>query len=144
MHFPKLDKKSLTDGIVIPQFVKVHQSFKNDNLADPVATLQEQLLKLDAKTIASVDGKRIGISAGSRGVPYYKELMKTLCDQLKAWGASPFVFPAMGSHAGATGEGQKVISPSIATRMLTKPTASSCSIKSSHTPTSKAPTNRAF
>lgn len=107
MHFPKLDKKSLTDGIVIPQFVKVHQSFKNDNLADPVATLQEQLLKLDAKTIASVDGKRIGISAGSRGVPYYKELMKTLCDQLKAWGASPFVFPAMGSHAGATGEGQK-------------------------------------
>ena len=33
--------------------------------------------------------------------------MKVLCDQLKAWKAQPFVFPAMGSHAGATAEGQK-------------------------------------
>lgn len=30
-----------------------------------------------------------------------------MVQQLKEWGADPFVFPAMGSHAGATAEGQK-------------------------------------
>ena len=107
MFFPKLDKQSLTDGIVIPQMVKVHQSFPHKDLADPVGTLKQQLLALDEKTTASLPGKRIGITAGSRGLPHYKEIMKALCDQLKAWGAKPFVFPAMGSHAGATAEGQK-------------------------------------
>lgn len=107
MQFPKLDKKSLTDDIVLPMMVKVRQSYPDVDLPDPVGHLKEQLLALDPATIASLKGKRIGITAGSRGLPYYKELMKAMCDQLKIWGAEPFVFPAMGSHAGATAEGQK-------------------------------------
>ena len=107
MQFPKVDKIPLTDQIVIPEMVKVRQHFAYEDLEDPVATLKEQLLALDPATIAGVNGKRIGISAGSRGVPFYKEMMRAICDQLKAWGAKPFIFPAMGSHAGATGEGQK-------------------------------------
>ena len=43
MFFPKLDKQSLTDGIVIPQMVKVHQAFPHKDLADPVGTLKQQL-----------------------------------------------------------------------------------------------------
>ena len=81
MFFPKLDKQSLTDGIVIPQMVKVHQSFPHKDLDDPVGTLKQQLLALDEKTTASLPGKRIGITAGSRGLPHYKEIMKALCDQ---------------------------------------------------------------
>ena len=104
MQFPKLDKKSLTDGIEIPQMVKVRQKYPDLDLADPVAALQAQLAAIDGSNLR---GKRIGITAGSRGLPHYKEIMKALCDQLKAWGAEPFVFPAMGSHAGATAEGQK-------------------------------------
>lgn len=107
MQFPKLNKKSLTDGIEVPQMVKVRQKYPDLDMADPVGSLREQLLALDPATIAGLKGKRIGITAGSRGLPLYKEIMKALCDQLKAWGAQPFVFPAMGSHAGATGEGQK-------------------------------------
>ena len=107
MQFPKLDKKSLTDGIRIPQMVRVRQKYPDVDLADPVGTLCEQLCAMDAATVAGLKGKRIGITAGSRGLPYYKEILKALCDQLKAWGAEPFVFPAMGSHAGATAEGQK-------------------------------------
>ena len=107
MQFPKLDKQSLTEGIVIPKMVKVRQSFPSHNLTDPIGRLKEQLQSLDKNTIENLAGKRIGITAGSRGLPHYKELMKVLCDQLKAWKAQPFVFPAMGSHAGATAEGQK-------------------------------------
>lgn len=50
MFFPKLDKQSLTDGIVIPQMVKVHQSFPHTDLADPVGVLKKQLLTLDTAT----------------------------------------------------------------------------------------------
>lgn len=107
MQFPKLDKKSLTDGIELPMMVKVRQKYPDVDLPDPVAHLKEQLLTLDEATVSGLKGKRIGITAGSRGLPYYKELMKAMCDQLKAWGALPFVFPSMGSHAGATAEGQK-------------------------------------
>ena len=107
MQFPKLNKASLTDGIKIPQMVKVRQVFPDLDLPDPPATLREELQTLDAATIANLKGKRIGITAGSRGLPNYKELMKVMCDQLKEWGAIPFVFPSMGSHAGATAEGQK-------------------------------------
>lgn len=172
MFFPKLDKQSLTDGIVIPQMVKVHQSFPHKDLADPVGTLKQQLLALDEKTTASLPGKRIGITAGSRGLPHYKEIMKALCDQLKAWGAKPFVFPAMGSHAGATAEGQKahlaqfginedylaspsfppwtsskslpwtMASRSTAIKTPTKPTASSYSTKLNRIHTSNINTNQ--
>lgn len=107
MFFPKLQKDSLTDGIVLPPMVRVRQKFPDLDLPDPPAVLSQQLRELDASLIAGIAGKRIGITAGSRGLPYYKELMKVLCDQLKEWKAEPFVFPAMGSHAGATGEGQK-------------------------------------
>ena len=109
MQFPKVDKVSLTDGIKIPQMVKVHQHFANVDLDDPVATLNEQLAAMDEATKAGVKGKRIGISAGSRGVPFYKEMMKLLCDYLKEWGAEPFIFPAMGSHANGDAEGQKAL-----------------------------------
>ena len=107
MYFPKLDKASLTDGIVIPQVVKVRQRFPDVDIPDPVEHLKEQLMTLGSATIAGLNGKTIGITAGSRGLPYYKELLKAMCDQLKEWGAKPFIFPAMGSHAGATAEGQK-------------------------------------
>ena len=107
MQFPKIDKIALTDDIVLPEMVKVRQHFKYEDLEDPVATLKEQLQALDPATIAGVKDKRIGISCGSRGVPFYKEMIRAICDQLKEWGAKPFIFPAMGSHAGATAEGQK-------------------------------------
>ena len=107
MQFPKLDKKSLTDGIELPQMVRVRQKYPDLDLPDPVGTLNAQLKAMDPAQSAALKGKRIGISAGSRGLPFYKEIMKALCDQLKAWGAEPFVFPSMGSHAGATAEGQK-------------------------------------
>ena len=107
MFFPQIKKQSLTDDIALPKMVKVCQHFNENDIDNPVACLEEQLKSLDSMVIHSVNGKRIGITAGSRGIPYYKELMKTLCNQLKEWGAKPFVFPAMGSHAGATAEGQK-------------------------------------
>jgi hypothetical protein len=52
-------------------------------------------------------GRRIGVTAGSRGIASLKEIIRAACAWLRDQQASPFVFPAMGSHGGATAEGQR-------------------------------------
>ncbi len=51
-------------------------------------------------------GRRIAVSVGSRGVANVREIAKAICGWLKQQGARPFIFPGMGSHGGATVEGQ--------------------------------------
>ena len=52
-------------------------------------------------------GKRICITAGSRGIPHRDVIIRTVVAQLKMWGAKPVVIPAMGSHGGGRAEGQR-------------------------------------
>jgi Domain of unknown function (DUF362) len=56
-----------------------------------------------------LSGRRIAVTAGSRGIASLKEIVKAVCDWLKAQGARPFVIPAMGSHGGATPAGQLAV-----------------------------------
>ena len=51
-------------------------------------------------------GERIGLTAGSRGIKDKPKVLKTIVSRLKDLGASPFIVPCMGSHGGATAEGQ--------------------------------------
>ena len=94
------------DPIKIPRFVKVRQNFPRPVVADPAGELRA---KLEAGRFldAVKPGMSIGITAGSRGITNYPLVIKTLVEEVKKRGASPFVFPAMGSHGGATAEGQK-------------------------------------
>src|SRR5581483_9257936 len=52
-------------------------------------------------------GARVAITAGSRGVARIPEILAALAAIVRSWGAEPFLVPAMGSHGGATGEGQR-------------------------------------
>lgn len=54
-------------------------------------------------------GQTVCIGAGSREVANIALIVKTVCEEMRALGAKPFVIPAMGSHAGANAEGQKRI-----------------------------------
>ena len=49
---------------------------------------------------------RFAVGCGSRGVANIVETAKTVVEALKRLGAEPFLFPAMGSHGGATALGQ--------------------------------------
>jgi hypothetical protein len=51
-------------------------------------------------------GMTIAVGAGSRGLTGRVELLRGTIAGLRALGADPFVVPAMGSHGGATPEGQ--------------------------------------
>src|SRR6185437_4209900 len=59
--------------------------------------------------VEKIDGKRIAISIGSRGISDLSQIVRSLCEWLRELGAQPFVFPAMGSHGGETAEGQRKV-----------------------------------
>lgn len=52
-------------------------------------------------------GDRIAITAGSRGMGGFAKLLKGIVAAVKSCGGEPFLVPAMGSHGGATADGQK-------------------------------------
>jgi hypothetical protein len=53
------------------------------------------------------EGGEIALGVGSRGIANLPEIVAGVVDALSEAGYEPFVFPAMGSHGGATGEGQR-------------------------------------
>jgi hypothetical protein len=73
--------------------------------ADEVRTALDAL-HLEREQLAA---RRIAVTAGSRGIASLREIVRAACQWLMARGASPFVFPAMGSHGGATDEGQRSV-----------------------------------
>lgn len=96
----------MLSGIKIPQVVKVRQKFDNTVLENYPEVLMQ---RLQAKDIDIRPGQRICITGGSRGIVGYQQLMKTIVDFVRSKGAEPFIVPAMGSHGGATAEGQRNI-----------------------------------
>ncbi len=51
-------------------------------------------------------GMRVAVCAGSRGISNYAVIVRCVVQAVKEAGAVPFIIPAMGSHGGATAEGQ--------------------------------------
>lgn len=91
--------------MIFPKMVEVRQELPSDRLEDFVATIKGELKRigLDKKV---KPGARIAITAGSRGIAHYAEILKTVAEEVKEVGGKPFLVPAMGSHGGATSEGQ--------------------------------------
>jgi len=83
---------------------KVIQNFKNERLNDIEAAVRAEILAAGLKI---PKGAKIAITAGSRGVANIAEIIKATCNTVKEMGGVPFVIPAMGSHGGATAEGQR-------------------------------------
>jgi hypothetical protein len=70
-------------------------------VADIPARVREELRDLRLRP-----GARVAITAGSRGVANIPIILKACGDAIRAAGGEPFITPAMGSHGGATAEGQ--------------------------------------
>ena len=82
---------------------KVRQSFHRDRLADIPAGVRAAMSK---GSLPIKRGDTVAVGAGSRGIANIAVIVRAVVDHLKDLGATPFVFPAMGSHGGATAEGQ--------------------------------------
>ena len=87
----------------IPPAAKVRQTFCDDVLSDVPGHL---LQALEANCAPIRPGDRIAITCGSRGIDQYVTLVRTVVSFVRAKGGQPFLVPSMGSHGGATAEGQ--------------------------------------
>ena len=110
----------------LPDFFRVRQRFERPRIES-----------LDSAVIQAFEQARIGekirpgnsvaITVGSRGVANIAAITKQIVHQVKLLGSVPFVVPAMGSHGGATAEGQlKVLA-----KFGVTPSAIGCEIRSS-------------
>jgi hypothetical protein len=92
----------------IPPCARVRRQFAADHVENPRAEVRERLLAAGLRNKV-FPGARIAITAGSRGIGGFIDLVAGISDAIKAVGGKPFVIPAMGSHGGAVAEGQKEI-----------------------------------
>jgi len=91
-----------------PKMFRVRQSFDRTQAKDIPGTVIEELARLNLHQKVK-KGQRVAITAGSRGVANMAIILKSAVEHLRTLGADPFIFPAMGSHAGATSEGQSAL-----------------------------------
>jgi hypothetical protein len=96
---------TLLAPIPLPRVVKVRQIFPRPRIDDVEAILTAKLR--ESGTLQAIrPGQTVAVTAGSRGVTNLALMLKVLVREIRAAGGEPFLFPAMGSHGGATAEGQ--------------------------------------
>lgn len=83
--------------------VAVRQRFPRPRLEDPRAAAREGLARL----LPPLRGRRVGVTAGSRGIRDIVPVLQGVLEALRAAGAEPVVVAAMGSHGGGTAEGKR-------------------------------------
>ncbi len=88
-----------------PRMVTVDQEFPRPTIESIEAEIGTCFAFGPISTDA-LTGKRIAVTAGSRGIVNLAEIVRAVIDNLMRFGAEPFVVPAMGSHGGGTAEGQ--------------------------------------
>ncbi|MBO1003972.1 lactate racemase domain-containing protein [Pseudogracilibacillus auburnensis] len=116
----------LLKDIPLPKMTKVRQHFGNKQIDNLEQAMRSKLLK-DHIVEKIKPGMDIALAVGSRGIDRLPELTAVTVKFLKEMGANPFIVPSMGSHGGATAEGQKAV---LAQLGVTEATAG-CEIRSS-------------
>jgi hypothetical protein len=89
----------------LPAMYRIRQKLNPPVVADVAAAVRAEIDGLDLSGRLK-PGARVAVTGGSRGVVNIATILKTACECLAARGAKPFIVPAMGSHGGATAEGQ--------------------------------------
>ena len=92
--------------MLLPKMYRVRQNFARQRLADIPAGVRSAM---DGVRLPIQRGDTVAIAAGSRGIANIAVIMRAVVAHMKEIGAKPFIFPAMGSHGGATAEGQREI-----------------------------------
>ena len=104
---PETILHQLLDPVPIPQVARVcNDAPVPSPIEDISAAVHEQMQLADAQHMFQA-GQRIAVGVGSRGIGRLPEIVAALIRELRALGTDPFIIPTMGSHGGATAEGQR-------------------------------------
>lgn len=97
--------EELLQNIPLPRMIKVQQKFHAPEIQDMAGTVRQVIQDADVLSRIS-EGDRVAIAVGSRGVADIPILTREVVNAVKSVSGRPFIVPAMGSHGGATAEGQ--------------------------------------
>ena len=95
----------------LPLVCRVRRKLPAGDVVDLPAQIAQEWARLDLA--GQVAGKRIALGIGSRGVAGIDVIARELVGQVRRSGGHPFIVPAMGSHGGATAEGQRDVLHSL-------------------------------
>jgi hypothetical protein len=91
---------------LLPRFIRILRRFEQPRITDVGAETRAQL---EASGVSFSPGATVAIAVGSRGIANLQVIVQQIVAWLRDQGAKPFVVPAMGSHGGATAEGQAAV-----------------------------------
>ncbi len=94
--------------MALPKLFRLKQELEGPRLVDAPGAVRETMRSLGLRERAK-PGHTVAVTAGSRGIANIDRITRAVVDELKTLGLQPFIVPAMGSHGGATAEGQRTI-----------------------------------
>jgi hypothetical protein len=94
--------------LAYPRMMRISRSFRVEEIDGLSEEIRRELAKLPLRE-SLTPGASVALAVGSRGIDRIALIIHTLVQELRGLGARPFVVPAMGSHGGATAEGQQRI-----------------------------------
>lgn len=96
------------DPMTLPPLARVRQSIPQPRVGDIPGTIRRLVLESRIRDRVPAGGS-IAVGVGSRGINGIDIMARATVDALKAMGYRPFVVAAMGSHGGATADGQRAL-----------------------------------
>ena len=96
---------SKAQELVLPEMKMLHQQLSVLPAVDVLKEIEREWAELKDRIEFPSKGS-VAIAVGSRGISNLAEVVRAVVKKLKKAGCEPFIVPAMGSHGGATAEGQ--------------------------------------
>ena len=103
-HFPVVRSLSV-DRVEAAGLQTGEQRFTVPAAIDVASALEREWRRL-GDSVSLDPGAEIAVAVGSRGIDRLEETVRLVVEKLLDAGCRPFIVPAMGSHGGATAEGQ--------------------------------------
>lgn len=100
--------REFLERVTLPYWAPVRLTHNAERLADIGATVAEQFGRACIGDHIQ-PGMRVALTAGSRGIDRIDQVLAATIAEVKRRGGTPFIVPAMGSHGGATVEGQLAV-----------------------------------
>jgi hypothetical protein len=92
--------------MTFPPLARVRQAIPQPRLSDIAGTVRRVILESRIRDRVPAGGT-IAVGCGSRGITSIPKVARAAVDTLKEMGYRPFIVAAMGSHGGATADGQR-------------------------------------
>lgn len=94
--------------LTLPVLFLVKQRFDNSCEPNSARAVHREIDRSDLSG-RFTPGQTVAVAVGSRGIQGIAGMVAAMVSSLKALGLRPFIIPAMGSHGGATSDGQQQV-----------------------------------